>query len=401
MLTVHVVEQPQREQQQHDGYHHSAHHDVQLYGGLLILTGSRLQLTVLTGGLLKVEILVAVIVALGLVVDGGKGHAQLLTDGGHKVGGLMDERVGKCLFEIIEGTLVIAYLTETGCERSVGTGYLIDVAILLEDAECVLGQPACQHVLVHIVRIDEFQGGQVVCQQLTAAGVVHQVFRQGLEGVGSKEWIVCLTGHEEAAHQLVELLLVDLLLGALGDDTAGSNVIEIVQPLSRITLDLSKINLTQGLDRFLLKTDVVIIGRVDDGILTLGISQTPLHTGREFVTLLIDTAQGLVGQLTELMELTVSRPTLTEAHLLYIGHHALHLVVARLEGFLQQPLRLVVLHTDDADEGHIVAGLCPALVIAARQLIGPLSIVLCGVHVTVMRSIGERIQLIHRVSVCT
>ena len=228
VFAVHVVEQPQREQQQHDGYHHRTHHDIQLYGRLLILTGSRLQLTVLTGGLLKVEIQVTVIVALLLVVDGGKGHAQLLTDRGHQVGGLVDERIGEGLLEVIEGTFVVAYLTETGCERSVGTGYLIDIAVLFEDIQRVLGQPACQHILVHVLGIDEFQGGQVVGQQLSAAGVVHQVFRQGLEGVGRKKRIVGLTGHEEAAHQPVKLLLVDLLLGALGDDAAGTNIIEIV-----------------------------------------------------------------------------------------------------------------------------------------------------------------------------
>ena len=91
VLAVHMVEEPQREQKQHDGYHNGNHHQVQLPGRLVVLVGARLQLTVLTGGLLKVEIQVTVVIALRLIVDGGIGHAQLLTDGGHQVGGLIDE----------------------------------------------------------------------------------------------------------------------------------------------------------------------------------------------------------------------------------------------------------------------------------------------------------------------
>ena len=72
-----------------------------------------------------------------------------------------------------------------------------------------------------------------------------------------------------------------------------------------------------------------------------------MQTGRQSVALLVDTVQGLVGQLTVLMELTVTGTTLAETHLLHIGHHTLHLVVARLEHLIQPLLRLVVLHADD------------------------------------------------------
>ena len=74
MLPVHVIEQPEREQQQDDGNHNGAQHQVQLLGGLLILVGTRLKLTVLTGSLLQVEVEVAVIVTLGLIVYGRIGH---------------------------------------------------------------------------------------------------------------------------------------------------------------------------------------------------------------------------------------------------------------------------------------------------------------------------------------
>ena len=52
VLAVHVIEEPQRENQQQDGGYHSSYHDVKLYGCLLILAGTRLELTVLASGLL-------------------------------------------------------------------------------------------------------------------------------------------------------------------------------------------------------------------------------------------------------------------------------------------------------------------------------------------------------------
>ena len=42
VLTVHVIKQPQREQQQYNGDDHCDHHQVQLYGGLIILAGTSL-----------------------------------------------------------------------------------------------------------------------------------------------------------------------------------------------------------------------------------------------------------------------------------------------------------------------------------------------------------------------
>ena len=139
---VHVVEEPEREEQQDDGDDDGNQHKVQLPGSLLILAGTGLELTVLTSGLLQVEVEVAVVVALRLVVDGGIGHAELFADGSHEVGGLIDERVGECLFEVVERRFVVADLSETGCESTVGTGNLVDVAILFEDVQRVLCEPA-------------------------------------------------------------------------------------------------------------------------------------------------------------------------------------------------------------------------------------------------------------------
>ena len=103
VFPVHVAEEPEREEQQQNGCNDGGNHQVELYGRLLILTGTCFELTILTGGLLQVEIEVAVIVALGLIVHRGIGHRELLADRGHQVGRLIDGTVGECLLEIIEG----------------------------------------------------------------------------------------------------------------------------------------------------------------------------------------------------------------------------------------------------------------------------------------------------------
>ena len=72
------------------------------------------------------------------------------------------------------------------------------------------------------------------------------MLREGLKSVGREEGIVCLTRHQETAHQLVELLLVDFLLRALSDDTAGTDIIKVVQPLGRVALHLSQTHRPQG-----------------------------------------------------------------------------------------------------------------------------------------------------------
>ena len=359
VLLVHVVEEPQEEQQQDDGHHHSRQHEVQLVGGLLILTGTGFQLTVLTGGLLQVEIQVAVIVALLFVVDGGIGHTELLTDTRHQIGGLIDRGVGKGLFQIVKRTLVVAYLTVAGSQRTVGTCYLIHVAVVLEEKERVLREPPCEHVVVDILGIDELHGGHVVRDQLVAGIWIHQVFREGLQRIGRKVGIVTRACKQETAHQSVKLLLIDRLLRAFGDDTACTDVIEVVQELGRIALHLVGIYRHQGLYRLSLQSDIIVVGGVHDGIFRLGIEQSPRLVGRELFAFLIDTMQGSVGQFSELMELTIVRLSLTESHLLDIGDEDLYLVVGDLRHLVEQPLRLGVLHLDDMHEGEVVQRLCP------------------------------------------
>ena len=102
---------------------------------------------------------------------------------------------------------------------------------------------------------------------------------EGFKGVGGEEGVVTLSGDEEAAHQVVELLLVDLLLRALRDDATRTDVIEPVEQLGGVALYLVGIDGVEGLDGLFLQTHVIIIGGVDDGVLALGIVQPAQLTG--------------------------------------------------------------------------------------------------------------------------
>ena len=272
---------------------------------------------------------------------------------------------------------------------------------MFENSECILCQPSCQHLLVNTLRVDEFHRRQVVCEQLTTVVRVHQVLGEGLKRVGCEEGVVSLTGQKEAAHEVVELQLVDLPLRALGDDAARTDVIQVVEHLGGVALHFVGVDDAQGLDTLVLQAYIIIIGGVDNGIFTLCIAQPALLTWGEEVTLLVDTTQGLIGKLTVLMELAVTGSALAEAHLLHMGHHALHLVVARLKHLVQPLISLIILHPGDTDKGLIITSLRPTLAITVAQVISPGTVIQRRVEVAVMIIIGEGIQLVDIVPIRT
>ena len=225
---------------------------------------------------------------------------------------------------------------------------------------------------------------------------LHEVFGEGLEGIGSEIGIVATTGQEEAAHQVVELLLVDLVLRALGDDAARSDVVEVVEVLGRVALHLVGIDGVEGLDRLLLESYIIVIGGVDDGILGLGIKQGATIVVGEIVDLFMDAADGLISQFAILMELAVARTTLTETHLLDVGDEALYLMVGGLDDLVEDALSLVVLHAHDVDEGEVVEGLCPTRTVAFSERCGTLGIGCCRVGIAVVIGVSCFIQLVDR-----
>ena len=286
---------------------------------------ARLEFTVLTRLFLQVEIEVAVVVAGGLVVQGGIGHAELLADRGHEVGGLIDGGVGERLVQMFKSHFVIADGMIAGGQRSMGAGNLIDVTIVLEEQQGLF----CQF---HV------------------AGMVGQ----RLLGLCLEIGIVVSQGNIQAARQTIHLLLIDFLLAAVGDDATSAHVVEVIKELSRVAAHLIRVDSHKGVDGLALEAYIIIIGGIDDAELRLGIAQTLLLAGVELVALLVDTFHTGHGTLAEIVEVLVARTALTQTHLLDVTYQEFQLVVSHLGNLVQIILCGLIIHPDHLDKGQVV-----------------------------------------------
>ena len=129
LLTIHAVEEPQQEDQEQNSDEDRKNHPVELVDLMVEDACTGFELAVLACLFLQVDIDVSVIVTLGFVIDGRVSHRQLLTNTGHQVGSLIDERIRECSVQIVEGRIVVALGMVARCQRSVGARNLIDVAI--------------------------------------------------------------------------------------------------------------------------------------------------------------------------------------------------------------------------------------------------------------------------------
>ena len=119
-----------------------------------------------------------------------------------------------------------------------GTCYLVDIAIVSKDVKRGLGKLKSQRVIWHVVRVDKLHRRQIFGHNLFAELVYDKVFGQRLQRVCLEITDTVLLRQQEAAHQVVELDLVDVFLRTLCDDAAGTHIIEIVEELCRITFQL-------------------------------------------------------------------------------------------------------------------------------------------------------------------
>ena len=129
---VQMVEEPEHEDQQHDGHHDDNHHDVLLAGGMVVHVGTGLQLPVLPRLLLQVNVDVTVIVAARLVVNRRISHRELFAYAGHEVGSLVNLLVRECQVQVFKCQGFVIHSVIARGQRTVGTGYLIDIAITSE-----------------------------------------------------------------------------------------------------------------------------------------------------------------------------------------------------------------------------------------------------------------------------
>ena len=200
--------------------------------------------------------------------------------------------------------LIVAAGTITGSQRTVCTCYLVDIAVLLEYQQRLFCQPRGQFLFTDAIGVEQFHAWCVVSHKLLAAVSIGQMFCQCLQGISREIGIIVAYCYLEAAHQVVILLLVDFLLRSFSDDTACTDVVEIVQKLWRVKLYVVW-HLVQGIDALLLEAYIIIIGGTDNGQFALCIEQAPTLTLLKHVTFLVDTFQRLHSPLTVIVELTV------------------------------------------------------------------------------------------------
>ena len=105
--------------------------------------------------------------------------------------------------------------------------------------------------------------------------------------------------------------------------------------------------------------------------------------------------QSTVGQLTELVELTVLGTALAKTHLLDIGSEYLYLVISGLCNLPQQLLCLIVFHPNDMDKGQVVKCLGRARMVTAGEVQGLICVIAGTVYIAVMIGIGKIIQPVH------
>ena len=209
LFPVEMVEEPQEEEQQDDGAKDCPYHERQLVHGMVQQTGARLEFAVLAGLLLQVDIDVAVVVAIGFVVDSRISHAELFADTGNQVGSLNDAAVDEGTVQIQQGTLVVLHRMIARSQGTIGSRYLIDIAIGFEQQQSFLGLP-------------------------DISGMVGKP----LLGLRFKIDIATTLGYAQATVQAFHLLLVNLLGSSLGEHTACTDIVEIVKVLGGIVADL-------------------------------------------------------------------------------------------------------------------------------------------------------------------
>ena len=304
LTTVLIAEEPEQEEQQDDGNAHSHENPVQLGDSTVELSCTGFQLTILTRLFLKVEIEIAVIVAGSLVINGSVGYAKLFADTGHEVGCLVDERVRQCQLQMLEGSFVIALGTVAGGERTIGSRYLIHVAIILKQHQRFLCHPYCQ--LVTILQPFRIHHCQATIREFLVGLCRCQVFGNSFQGVGLEIGIVTALGYLEATQQAVHLLLIDVCCRAVGQDSTCPYVVEIVQELCRVLFHVVSVDSHQGIYRLLLESYIIEIGGGDDGQFRLGIEQASLLMLAQQVAFLIDTLLTGNGPLTVIIEVLVT-----------------------------------------------------------------------------------------------
>ena len=195
-----------------------------------------------------------------------------------------------------------------------------------------------------------------------------------LQGLGFEEGISMGQRKLVAAHKIGELHVVSGILRVFFHDAAGTDVVEVVQQLGRVSLDSAVwVNLLDGFNRLVSQSYVIEIGGADDVKVGFGIDNALSLMLIQTVHLFFDAIQARLGALAVVVEEFVLRFSLAETHVLNVGHEHLYEVIGLYA--VKQFVGPFVVHPPDVVESQIVQGFSSSCPIAVGQCQCPLCIV--------------------------
>ena len=193
---------------------------------------------------LQIQIDVAVVIALLLIVDSRINQTKLFADRRHEVGCLLYRLVVvQGMVQTGECRRIIMNIPETFCQRTVGSGSLINISVARKEVEGTLGKVACQQIVWHLLDVEILEGRQVVADKEFAHLPFSEVLANRLQGVSLPVRIRMgsIASQHVAADQPVEFRLINFVFGSLDDGSARTEIIKIVEVLCRILFQLIRV----------------------------------------------------------------------------------------------------------------------------------------------------------------
>ena len=201
-----------------------------------------------------------------------------------------------------------------------------------------------------------------------------------------------------AAHKIVEFTVADFLLGRSLDNAARTYIIKEIQQLCRVgDAFVVQVECDHRRPRLLCKSDIIEIGRFDDGEFRFGIGKPPQLMFGKSISLLFDALQIAFCAFTIVVEKLVLRFALAQSHSLHIGHEPLYQIVGR--DAVQLPFCAVVVHLRNAHESQMIHRLGTSVGIVGRGLVGAFRIDAHRVERAIVIGVCQIVQLVHRIVV--
>ena len=146
------------------------------------------------------------------------------------------------------------------------------------------------------------------------------------------------------------------------------------------------------------QTYIIIIGGTDDGILRRGVGHAAQQTGIECRFLFLDAIETLLSTLAVVVELTVARHSLTEAHLLDVGNKQFHLIICNRRDDTQEGVGTGIIHAHYVNKGYVIICLGTTIVIDVERK-HLMRIVEGGIEIAVMIGVGNIVQPVRLASI--